>query len=86
MAANKPIWRAAYDAHPSALRDARFARDLTQRELARRAGVSTSTIGKCEWRRHKVGPRYKTALALTAALLPPGTYTVVNGDWFPVTT
>ena len=84
--AGKPVWRAAYDAHPSALRSARFDRELTQSALAKKAGVSTSTIGKCEWRRHKVGPRYSTALAITAALLPPGNYLVVNGDWFPVTT
>ena len=50
----------------SVLRDARISSGLSQRELARRAGVPLSTVGRIE--RNAVDPRVGTLAALADAL------------------
>ncbi|MGB3024159.1 MAG: helix-turn-helix transcriptional regulator [Candidatus Saccharimonadales bacterium] len=67
------------DPNPSPLRRRRWDSDESIAVVARRAGISPSTLGNTERGRQVWGPRESTALAIIAALFGPGTYDLA--DW-----
>lgn len=66
MAAVAPSDAGVSPTGPTALALLRFVRGISQRELARRAGVSKRTVAYLERGRHT--PRIETAVAVSRAL------------------